>query len=336
MDARVGQARVLACFMVVLLHVAGSSVQGFTDRWPAGNFYSSLTRASVPIFFMIAGATLLGKQEPLTQFVKKRLLRIVPPLLLWSVVYLAWLHYWGVATSNWFVAILSGPTMYHLWYFYATLGLYAFVPLLRRFVHGCTNSEVLYVLSLWFFASSALPAVWAFVGGDACHWPLQPAPLITYNLSNFAGYFGFFLLGYLLRREAVRLGGWRLGVPLFVLSTFGTVAGTYLLSARASQVCDYFYVYLSPLVVLAAAGLFISIFGQATAQQSPTLGRVAGCTLGVYGVHILVLDRVEALGIVAKVGNAWIATPLIAVTVFLCSLALIDTARRIRPLRVWI
>ncbi|MGH8822038.1 MAG: acyltransferase family protein, partial [Rhodoferax sp.] len=81
----------------------------WNDKWWAGNVYDSLTRSSVPLFFMVSGATLLPKQEPIRAFFAKRFIRIVPPLLFWSIFYLWWLSYNGVATGNWAVAILLNP-----------------------------------------------------------------------------------------------------------------------------------------------------------------------------------------------------------------------------------
>lgn len=59
--------RVVATIAVVTIHVAAGYVSTLdsnnVSRWLAGNFYDSLSRASVPIFVMISGALLLkGKK----------------------------------------------------------------------------------------------------------------------------------------------------------------------------------------------------------------------------------------------------------------------------------
>lgn len=51
--------------MVVLLHVSGEPFGNWNAMWSAGNFYDSLSRSCVPLFIMLAGASLLPKQEPI-------------------------------------------------------------------------------------------------------------------------------------------------------------------------------------------------------------------------------------------------------------------------------
>src|SRR3546814_15580553 len=75
-------ARVGACFMVVILHVAPVRFATFDDQWRASNFYDSLARSCVPLFLMITGVRLLGKQQYLPAFLSQRFARILPPFLL--------------------------------------------------------------------------------------------------------------------------------------------------------------------------------------------------------------------------------------------------------------
>src|SRR5207253_1791806 len=150
MDRRIDGLRVAACFMVVLLHISAANIHEFGPKWWGANLWDSISRACVPLFFMISGATLLRKEEPLSQFMRKRAFRIMLPLLFWSAFYLWWLQYNGVDTGNWLVAILRGPTMFHLWYFYTIIGLYMFVPVIRKFYRHSTTQEKVWFLCVWF------------------------------------------------------------------------------------------------------------------------------------------------------------------------------------------
>lgn len=73
-------ARSIACFLVVLIHVSGFRFGQFGAGWWASNAYDSMARGSVTVFFMITGALLLGRQEEIGEFYKKRVTRIVPPI----------------------------------------------------------------------------------------------------------------------------------------------------------------------------------------------------------------------------------------------------------------
>ena len=52
--------RIVACLMVVVLHVSATGVAEFSHDWVYFNAYDSLVRACVPLFLMLSGALLLG------------------------------------------------------------------------------------------------------------------------------------------------------------------------------------------------------------------------------------------------------------------------------------
>ena len=62
----ISNSRVLATVCVVLLHVASSVLYKYNQvpnsHWWIGNVYDSFVRFSVPLFLMITGALLLGRQ----------------------------------------------------------------------------------------------------------------------------------------------------------------------------------------------------------------------------------------------------------------------------------
>src|SRR3546814_13654277 len=87
--------------MVVVWHVAAMKFGVFDNQWWASNFDDSLTRSCVPVFLMISGVLLLGKQETLAVFFRKRFARILPPLLFWSLFYMSWNTWRGEDYGAW-------------------------------------------------------------------------------------------------------------------------------------------------------------------------------------------------------------------------------------------
>ena len=79
--------RALACFMVIVLHCAPFSTESATSAETSLLVYIALSRAAVPLFFMITGYLLLDRDEDIFLFYKKRLLRIAAPLLFYSIFY---------------------------------------------------------------------------------------------------------------------------------------------------------------------------------------------------------------------------------------------------------
>lgn len=332
MDRRLSLLRVLACFMVILLHVSAELFGAWNEKWWAGNVYDSLTRSCVPLFVMIAGATLLPKQETLQAFFGKRFIRIIPPLLFWSLFYLWWLSHNGVVTGNWVLAILSGPTMFHLWYFYALVGLYAFVPVLRKFYQHSSRCEQAWFIGVWLGVASVIPAVQNLAFNLHCEGYISFDRLpATYSLSYFGGYIGYLMLGAFIAEGKPNA---KVGWSIFGLASLGTIGASYLLSRHFGKPCEFFFVYLSPLVVAAAYGLFTAFMAMRPGAPSRMLTVFTNCSLGIYGLHVFVIDPLFKMkGISVAMGNPWVFAPAIAVGVFAFSFVVIYLLRLIKPLR---
>lgn len=187
--------RNLATFMVILIHVAapiahadGSDYNG--SWWWAGNFWNSLTRPGVPLFVMLSGYLLLGKDYELGGFLKKRFSRVVVPAVFWMLIYslYGFLAKGSPATiGEALKGIVSGPVHYHLWFIYLIIGLYLIYPILRPWVRSATEKEFLY-----FFALCAL-ATWGYKFlATFCQMPIG----IYFEL--FTNNCGYFVMGYFL------------------------------------------------------------------------------------------------------------------------------------------
>lgn len=326
-------ARVGACFMVIMLHVAAVNFNVFDDQWWASNFYDSLTRGCVPVFLMISGVLLLNKQEDLPAFFTKRFARVLPPLLFWSLFYMAWNTSQGVhygAWSGWIKTLASGPVVFHLWYLYAILGIYLFVPFLRNIWQGSRLAEKRMFLAFWMLVSG---------------WPIIRAVfdididlLETYSLGSFVGLIGYlFLVAYVFeayQKKMMKGQYWWTNAGLFVVFSALTMAATFAYSKHVDAPDPLFYDYLSPFVMAASVCVFNVLYGLGAKLRpySAALNRISACTLGVYCIHIFVMDRLESMtGLLQSDGSSWWAIPVAASCVFAVSLASIMLLRRFRP-----
>ena len=329
-------ARVGASFMVVLLHVAAVNFSTFDDQWWASNFYDSLTRSCVPLFLMITGVLLLGKQEATPIFFKKRFARVVPPLLFWSLFYMVWNTTQGEEYGPWYgwaAALLHGPVTFHLWYLYAIVGIYLFVPFLRNIWNASGPTEKKLYLAVWVLVS-AMPTLQEVLGIDA-------DLLTTYGVDGFVGLVGYLFLGayvhesYSGRNDKRRY--WFSSIALFAVFSVLTMVATDLYSRHSGAPQSLFYDYLSPLVLAASVCAFNVLYGAGTKIRDyrGPISRVSACTLGVYCLHIFVLNRFEAAtGLMAADASSWWAIPFTAVAVFGLSLALTFLLRRFSPFRL--
>lgn len=190
-------ARVLACVMVVSLHsLPNISVFGIDSHF----FLLVLifTRPCVPIFLMITGVLLLPlKSEDVIVFYKKRISRVVFPLLFWGIIYSILPYLLGIETLNQMISNLSLVIITYpmeiggiLWYLYVLIGLYLIIPFVNPRIFEDRKLLRIYLL-VWLMASLVnmlkiyfpqILGIGSASGFDMLHY--------------FSGHLGYLFLGY--------------------------------------------------------------------------------------------------------------------------------------------
>ena len=326
--------RLIACFMVVVLHVSATGISDFSDQWAYFNAYDSFVRTCVPLFLMLSGALLLGREEGVADFYIKRFSRIFPPLIFWSVFYVMVKAAFGGGHSGLMAPLLSmlkGPVHFHLWYLYALVGIYLFIPFMSRIYRTTTASEKRVYLAIWFVVACVIPLVTYF-------YPDIGDLVAVYGLSSFVGLSGFVFLGaYTFDQMRTQpASSVVLDAAGFILCAVCTALATYWLSLSDGAPNQLFFSYLSPLVAVGAFFGFrlLVVLGARLANYANLLKAVSGCTLGVYCLHILVLKASSLVygRLIEGHSMLWII-PVLAVSIFLITLAAIFIARLVKPLR---
>ena len=135
--------RLFAMLGVILMHDASDLLRSeLTPGWFGADLLTSLAFTAVPLFFMMSGALLLSRDETtdLDRLWKKRLPKLLVPLLFWSVISVLWLWHTGAKTleeiPDAIASALKDPVSVHLWYLYTLAGFYLLSPLLRRMVQA--------------------------------------------------------------------------------------------------------------------------------------------------------------------------------------------------------
>jgi surface polysaccharide O-acyltransferase-like enzyme len=331
--------RVVAVFQVVLIHL--SYVIFFKEdpaspNWVAANFYSSVSRMGVPLFFMVSGYLLLGKSEPVPEFFRKRFIKVGIPTLFWSVAYLLWsveaytngtMSPLGIALSM-LKAMYLGDVEIHLWFLYILIGIYLAVPILRAYISAASRKDLIYFVMLWFVATSLFELAHRILGNPTA----LVIPVVT-------GYVGYFVMGYLLedfdidRRGRLFAG---LGCALAVAITF---FGTNLLSAKAGPIDAYFYSYFSPPTVLASiCGFFLlKDLGRRLGPVDKTVQTISATSFGIFLIHIFVVEllRKGALGfrLYSWMGPSIYMIPLTALVVYALSSVIVFVSQKIPVLK---
>jgi surface polysaccharide O-acyltransferase-like enzyme len=332
--------RVVAVFQVILVHL--SYVIFFKEdllspNWVAANFYDSLSRMGVPLFFMVSGYLLLGKREALTDFFRKRFWKVGIPTLFWSVAYLLWsveayrngtMSPLGVVLSM-LKAIYLGNVEIHLWFLYILIGIYLTVPILRIFVSAASRRDLTYFVVLWFVATPLFELTQRMLGFQTA----LVIPVVT-------GYVGYFMLGYLLAELQLDCRGRILSTAGVILAVAITFIGTNVLSAQAGSLDAYFYSYFSPPTVLATIGGFFLLkdLGQRLGKAGGSVRTISATSFGIYLIHIFVVELLRkgilGLRLYGWLGPSAYMISLTALATFFLSFLFVFVLRKIPVLKM--
>ncbi|KAF2510806.1 acyltransferase family protein [Flavobacterium zhairuonense] len=300
--------RIMATFSVILIHVSASLVTKYGQisffDWNVANFFDSISRYSVPMFFMISGALLLGRDYELIDFLKKRLGKILPPFIIWSTIYSLLNRYLFGEDSFNLVKVVKDVfygSKYHLWFIFALLGVYLMVPILRKWIKNASNKEIQYVLIIW------LLTVTLTIPNLKIYFP-------KINLVYFSGYIGYFILGYYLSMFKFKIV---VPISFIILGLTITFLGTCHFTVLNSEPYYYFYEHLSLNTFLVSSGLFM-LFNKAHSSNKNIhlfVERLNQLCFGIYLMHPLVLDEFNLIGF-----NVYTASPVISILMlaFVC------------------
>lgn len=344
--------RVLACFMVVFSHSCDAFVAQFdADRasFLTGVFCGSLMRASVPLFVMMTGVLLLpvGQGYDLVSFYRKRIDRILPPLVFWSValplLMYAYFNYTNPSTCNPQVAV-DGYTVQQLvqriytfvfnfnfdttplWYLYMLIGLYLLMPVLNAWLVQASQRELKVVLGLW-VVSLFLPYLKMLapvLGYQGNYGNMELLGMCDWNIYGtfyyFSGFVGYLVLAYYLKQYPLQWSWSKMlaiMIPLFVAG-YAITAGGYILTQEHFP-GNYAYLeivwYFNGINVFMMTLPLFAIVQKMAVRSRRWLSRLASLAFGIYLCHFVFVFVCYDLYDMAMLPY-WVRIPCIAVTTF--------------------
>ena len=278
--------RVVACFMVVALHSINISVNltpGSMDAY-FPRIIQLLTRPCVPLFFMISGVLLLpyNKDNDLVTYYKKRLSRVVFPLILWGGVYsiLPYLLGREVLSDVWRNLIMlpfTYPTEIGgiLWFLYIMIGIYLIIPFISS--EAVTGRFVKVYIILWIIS--------IFVGVIKCYEPhiMGVVPFRDYDsLLYFSGYLGYLFLGKFIHINNLKSN---IIVGLLVYLICGISISLFEDSSNSLLLNNF----LSPQAVIMSAVVFVIIKNYCNKiSEYNFVKKISSLSFGIYLSHMVV------------------------------------------------
>jgi surface polysaccharide O-acyltransferase-like enzyme len=326
--------RVVAALMVISIHVSANVFYPFKEGWLFSVIVDSFSRCAVPLFFMLSGYFLLNRKDySIKDFIFKRFSRILIPFFMLCIIYKI-VKGWSLSefVLNVFV---NSPFEYHLWYVYAIIGIYAFIPLINKvFLSPCGGvTVIIYYLLIWFLSFIVYKTFMKV-------FSITINPFSTFNFYYFQGFLGYVILGgffrsFLLNFERKtsteytmvdRMAFWLfnrnkfgLNITSFVLYIFFSsfiVLGTYVYSHKAEKPIEIFFDYSNLFVFFQTIFLFFSLlkfkyFGS-------LLSFIAKFSYWIYLIHVLCMSIV--LKYININENCILNIPLVILFTFLLSL----------------
>ena len=320
--------RFIATFIVVQLHVATPWLWREADVdsgfWITCLVFDTFGRVGVPIFLMISGALLLSKEETYGSFFKKRFVRVLIPLVFWTIIYetkIAIEFYINNPSAEFDVATLytvlknpiAGPVYDHLWFLYMIIGMYLVTPFLRRIIPVLRKQDLFYLLGLWIFSNIALPLIYNFSSFK-----------LGLNIPVVTSYLGFYVLGYYLMQYQFNAKQIKIAWITFVCSYLLNILMVWFDSHQAGKVDIFFLSHHRPGIFIQAVSAFILLehyaikaFARFSEKKYKLLAYLGSVTFGIYLLHPLVIELLEMffMGVYGIYPPAMYAAPAITIPI---------------------
>jgi surface polysaccharide O-acyltransferase-like enzyme len=151
---------------------------------------------SAVLFFMTSGALIFPIKGSNKEFIKHRLLKILPEYIFWSIFYFLLPRYFEMNMGynmkthiEWFLFV---PTWSTGWFIQALIGLYLFAPIISPWIERASKRAIEYYLAIWMLSGFMLFAQQHF------NWQ---APYTVFG--SFYNCMGYMIAGYYLTRYPI-------------------------------------------------------------------------------------------------------------------------------------
>jgi len=285
--------RLLAIFLVIFNHTGDRGYTLFVQHMgtPLHLPYmlaSIFCKIAVPLFFMISGALLLGREESYRQLFTKRILRMLLVLIIASVPYYLWMHRSnGLSPLNFLSYIYGQSATTSLWYLYSYIGLLLILPFLRKMIRTMQEKDYVYLFVGYLVFVGVIPCLEFILSGGqtVLHESFSAVMFTTQNL--FYALIGYYLERVMDKRRYTAKNLWiwtLLSVLALVITGLISAANQMKNSDTMEQIEAYFncFICVPAITVYSAVKHFASkLKGERLNKWLSILGSA------VFGVYLI-------------------------------------------------
>lgn len=335
--------KVMCAPLVVMIHTIGgpySSVPVNSSTWLGYLIINALSRCAVPLFIMISGILLIGREttkEKVLRDVKRALILLV----VWNVFYiLVHAALYGPSESV-IKQIISLPVKRgpsgHLWYGHFLVWVYAFSPVVSILYKALTNKMRFYFVVITVLIPGLLDLYLKFfdLNGSSTLYAFQI--YITLN------YIGVMFLGRMIYEYAVNTRKAVLySVFTLCVGFSGVIGVTYVYARLNGNATDKFLSETQLLPVLFGAGVlslfacFRKRFADLPTAVQRTITRLSGYSIGIYFIHsfnIWIIKHISIGSVDIAVGNSVFQAVIMCAFYYILSVVEVALIARIPPLK---
>ncbi len=341
--------RAIACLLVIFVHssenfyaadssgLAGnmSMLANESNRFWVSFYDGFLSRTCVPLF-MIVSAFLLVPMKPgvsMVDFYKHRFSRILPPTIIFMLLYAVLPLLWGgmsweqsfndLKTIPWNFPSMAG----HLWFMYPLISLYIIIPIVSPWLQNSKAKDELIFIGL-FSISCFMPWVHRFVTPEIlgeCFW--NGFGMLWYC----SGYLGYLVLAHYIRFHLnwPRKKRFTVGLICFLAGSIFTGWSFWYKGVPGINIetpmLEWAWEFCTPNVLCATFGAFL-LFTCIELKKTPKIiALIADLSFGIYLIHMFFLSNIAPLFINGDVANpilpVYLSIPIIGLLTFICCVA---------------
>lgn len=295
--------RIISTIAVIMIHVSSTWYNRAVANIADGSMvaadircsfficiYNSLPRFAVPCFLMLSGAFILDNDENARykDFYYRSFVKLGIPTIVFSVLYSLYeisIYCLGVSNTigDLIKQIIKGAPMYHMWYLYMLIGVYAMAPVVIRFKNSISK-ENFFKISFCFLMLASV-SHWA-TGETALKWDIGQA----------FEYLGYLMAGYCIRTMCRRKSSVRAAVMVLIgmLCELCAAGLQYLEMAAGIAETQLKYQIVAPYAPLIVLASVLTFYGFTLLEPGGKWGKkcatVSGLTFYIYLFHAGVWD----------------------------------------------
>lgn len=334
--------RVVACFMVILVHCiepfylgeGGTVIASRSDAlWVT--CIDSLLRIAVPLFVMISSYLLVPVVGSTEHFYYRRVKRVVVPFIIFSLAY-ALIPAWG---SGGDIDILGNiksltfnflPLSGHLWFVYMMIGVYLIMPIISPWLERVSARGERMFIAIWILAT-AVPFIRELgleIRGTEGIWG-EASWNEFGTLYYISGFIGYVVAADYIRKYvdwgvgktlAVALPMLALGYAITAIPFYNAIPDSYPIHESIDLAIDmelsWSFATLGPALETLAVFLLFRLIKRG-GKMYGFVAHISKRSYGIYLAHMFVL-----VPVFGWVNNWGMATPLVMVVSAMLTMAI--------------